>query len=92
MKQLTSTFDFRLKKFFSIQPEALSEESHKIMRQMISEFVENIDDITLDFPPGMAQHERKFVEAEAKRLNLKFSLKPSGKGEAICSISKPKQS
>ncbi len=64
-----------------------TEESQKVIHRMLTEFVENSNETHLDFSQRMAQHERAFLEAEANRLNLKFSLKPT-KGENICTVSK----
>ena len=64
-----------------------TEEGLKIIRRMLNEFVDDRHETHLEFPHGMAQHERSFLEAEARRLNLKFSLKPM-KGENVCTVSK----
>lgn len=64
-------------------------ETNQFIKDMLMEFVNNPNEKHLDFPQGMAQQERLFLEMEAKKLNLKFCLKPVVKGQGICSVYKP---
>ncbi len=42
----------------------------------------------MNFPYGMSASERAYLELESKRLNLKFSIRPSLKGEDIFVVQK----
>ena len=42
----------------------------------------------MNFPYGMSASERAYLEMESKRLNLKFSIRPSLKGEDIFVVQK----
>jgi hypothetical protein len=64
------------------------DESHKAIRRLLSDFVENPLERHFEFPQGMSQKERAFLEAESLRLNLKFAMKPFMKGENICTVFK----
>jgi hypothetical protein len=73
--------------FFLQTPEPL-DESHKVIRRLLQEFVENPTERQLEFPQGISQKERAFLEAESNKLNLKFAMKPLMKGESICTVFK----
>lgn len=63
-------------------------EAYQFIKDVLLEFVDNPNEKHLDFPQGMSQQERLFLESEAKKLNLKFCLKPVLKGQGICSVFK----
>ena len=65
-----------------------TEASHIAIRRQLEEFVGNSKEERLTFPQGVTQQERKFLEAEASRLNLKFASKPMITGDTVCTVSK----
>ncbi|KAI9554029.1 hypothetical protein GHT06_019301 [Daphnia sinensis] len=65
-----------------------TDESHKVIRCLLADFIQNPSEKQLEFPQGMSQNERNFLEEEANRLHLKFAMKPLMKGESICTVFK----
>lgn len=65
-----------------------TEASHIAIRRQLEEFMVKSKEERLTFPQGVTQQERKFLEAEANRLNLKFATKPMITGDTVCIVSK----
>lgn len=81
MKMLINTY-------FIIQAASHTDESHKVIRCLLVDFIGNPNEKQLEFTQGMSQKERNFLEEEANRLHLKFAMKPFMKGENICTVFK----
>jgi len=67
---------------------SVSDDFKLLLEKEFKYFMDDPSRTQMNFPYGMSASERAYLELESKRLNLKFSIRPSLKGEDIFVVQK----